>query len=97
MALAATGRSAWPPLGRSGGLVAADAAGEGVQVGQVVEINGGDPAGQLQASSPARECCTITSRPLVMISSWPGKILTRRPHPRAACYRIAITTPSNSP
>jgi len=30
-----------------------------------------------------------TSRPLVTISSWPGKILTRRPHPRTACCGIA--------
>jgi hypothetical protein len=37
------------------------------------------------------ECCTSTSRPFVMISSWSGKIFTKRPHPWAACYRTAST------
>jgi hypothetical protein len=36
-----------------------------------------------QASSHARECCTSTSRPLVMVSSWSSKIFTKRPHPWA--------------
>ena len=32
----------------------------------------------------------MTSRPLVMISSWSSKIFTKRPCSRTCCYEIAI-------
>jgi hypothetical protein len=39
-----------------------------------------------------RECCTSTSRSLVMISSWPGTIFTKRPH----TWRVIRNSPAQA-